>query len=146
MVDRIDYGNDTATSSPKGPLSSARTYISSTGNKDYGYWGGGQSQAHPGTEYSTVDRVDYSNDTATATVKGPLATTRSVGAATGNKDFGYFAGDYPAGPAASWQQGIDRIDFSNDTATALVKGALISKKYIMASFSGGENGLPQFGG
>ena len=59
-VDRIDYSNDTATASPKGPLSLARGYLGATSNQSYGYFGAGW--------YSTVDRIDYSNDTATASV------------------------------------------------------------------------------
>ena len=66
-VDRIDYSNDTATASPKGPLSLARSYLAATGNSSFGYFGGG----YPAK--STVDRIDYSNDTATAAVKGPLS-------------------------------------------------------------------------
>ena len=71
IVDRIDYSNDTATASPKGPLSLARHGLAATGNASYGYWGGGM--INPGTcMYSTVDRIDYSNDTPTASPKGPF--------------------------------------------------------------------------
>ena len=144
-MDRIDYASDGATASPKGPLSSARSYISSTGNQSYGYWGGGLSQNTPGTEYSTIDRVDYSNDTATATVKGPLSSTKAMGSATGNKDFGYFAGDYPSG-GQPIKTTVDRIDFSNDTATTTVRGNLSRQVFASSAFSGGANALPQFGG
>jgi hypothetical protein len=72
-VDRIDYSNDTATASPKGPLSAARYRLAATGNSSYGYFGGG----FPGTR-STVDRIDYSNDTATASLKGPLSLARNI--------------------------------------------------------------------
>ena len=65
-VDRIDYSNDTATASVRGPLSAARLYFAATGNSFYGYFGGGL----PGPT-STVDRIDYFNDTATASPKGP---------------------------------------------------------------------------
>ncbi len=44
----------------------------------YGYFGGGT----PGP-FSRVDRVDYSNDTATASPKGPLSVSRYRLAATG---------------------------------------------------------------
>ena len=40
-VDRIDYSNDTATASPKGPLSVARGELGATGNQNFGYFGGG---------------------------------------------------------------------------------------------------------
>ena len=41
---------------------------------------------------SSVDRIDYSNDTATASAKGPLSVARSALGATGNASFGYFGG------------------------------------------------------
>ncbi len=71
IVDRIDYSNDTATASPKGPLSLARYYLAATGDSSFGYFGGGT----PGPR-SRVDRIDYSNDTATASVRGPLSSVR----------------------------------------------------------------------
>ena len=41
VVDRIDYGNDTATASPKGPLNVTDVYEAgmqtATGNADYSY-------------------------------------------------------------------------------------------------------------
>lgn len=36
---------------------------------EYGYFGGGGFPA----DSSTIDRIDYSNDTATASVRGPLS-------------------------------------------------------------------------
>ena len=63
-VTRLDYGNDTSSPAPKGPLSRTMDNVSATGNVSYGYFvDGGDSR---------VDRIDYSNDTATATPKGPL--------------------------------------------------------------------------
>ncbi len=107
-VDRIDYTNDTATASTKGPLSSARNYLAATGSGAHGYFGGGW-----GPTKSTVDRVDYTNDTLTAAVKGSLSVAKHYLSAIGNNDFGYFAGGSP-GPKST----VDRIDYSNDTATA----------------------------
>ena len=81
-VDRIDYSNDTATASAKGPLSLARYGVGATGNTSFGYFGGGYPTV------STVDRIDYSSDTGTAVAKGPLSAARSFVAATGNASFG----------------------------------------------------------
>ena len=75
-VDRIDYSNDTATASPKGPLSAAKRYLAATGNSSFGYFGGGVPTV------STVDRIDYSNDTATASPRGPLSLARNSFSAT----------------------------------------------------------------
>jgi hypothetical protein len=67
--------------------------------REYGYFGGGSwggpfSGPGPGP-LSTVDRIDYSNDTSTASVRGPLSLARERLAATGNSNFGYFGGGFP---------------------------------------------------
>ena len=66
---------------------------------------------------STVERLDYSNDTATAVAKGPLSVAREQLAATGDQSFGYFGGGFS--PTRST---VDRIDYSNDTVDASPKG------------------------
>ena len=140
-VDRIDYNNDTATASPRGPLSSARNGLGSAGNSDFGYFAGGKRPS-PTTSYSTVDRVDYSNDTATAVAKGPLRAVRYQGlAGTGNANFGYFGGgDQGSGGTTE----VERIDYSNDTATALARGPLSAgRSYISAT---GNADFGYFGG
>ena len=43
---------------------------------------------------STIDRIDYSNDTATAVAKGPLSLARNMLAGAGNASFGYFGGGF----------------------------------------------------
>jgi len=131
-VDRIDYGNDTATASPKGPLSGTRRSFSATGNSSFGYFGGGY--VNPGnTAVSTVDRIDYSSDTGTAPAKGPLVDITILTAATGNSEFGYFA---------NYQANVNRVDYANDTATAVAKGPLSVAKYYMAATSRKAYGLP----
>ena len=54
-------------------------WITSTTNfpqpSNFGYFGGG-------APFSTVDRIDYANDTATASVRGPLSVVRSSLSAT----------------------------------------------------------------
>ena len=103
----------------------------------FGYFGGGG----PGP-YSTVDRINYSNDTATAVAKGPLSNPASGGrrqlAATGNQSFGYFGGGLPADST------VDRIDYSNDTATAVLKGPLSSARSHLAAT--GNDDFGYFGG
>jgi hypothetical protein len=83
---------------------------------DYGYFGGGTKPP----AYSTVDRVDYSSDTSTASARGGFSVQRYGVGATGTNSYGYFAGGYTPGTASS----IDRIDYSNDTPTAVAKGPL----------------------
>jgi len=133
-VDRIDYSSDTGTTPAKGPLSVGTFYFSATGNASYGYFASGSV----GTN---IDRIDYGNDTATASPKGPLSTPSSTYnfSATGDTSYGYFAGGEPGPGAIST---IDRIDYSNDTATASPKGSLSVAKYTAAGASGRANGIP----
>ena len=138
-VDRIDYSNDTATASPKGPLSAAKYRHAATGNADFGYFGGGSIYPSTPVRVSSVDRIDYSNDTATASPKGPLSITKDTPAATGNPSFGYFGGGEDPSTGIST---VDRIDYSNDTATASPKGPLSVATYKMAASSSRANGIP----
>ena len=125
-IDRIDYSNDTATALVKAPLSTLRFQSAATGNQNFGYFGGGYKI--PNT-YSVVDRINYASDTSTAVVKGPLSISRANPAAAGNSSFGYFGGGTPASPATATYSTVDRIDYSNDTATAAVKGPLFTTRY-----------------
>ena len=105
----------------------------------FGYFGGGA--LNPGNaEKSTVDRIDYSNDTATAVAKGPLSISKWGIGATGNQSFGYFGGGGPS-PVVST---VSRIDYSNDTATAVAKGPLSLARYNMGATSNSSFGY--FGG
>jgi hypothetical protein len=55
------------------PLSLARSGLAATGNSNYGWFGGGS----PGLT-TTVDRIDFSNDSAAASVRGPLSLSKIV--------------------------------------------------------------------
>ena len=105
----------------------------------YGYFGGGTlGGGTPGLR-STVDRIDYTNDTSTASPKGPLSAAKYALAATGNSSYGYFGGGYPP-----YRSTVDRIDYSNDTATASVKGPLSSVRADLAAT--GNSSYGYFGG
>ena len=119
VVDRIDYSNDTATAAVKGSLSIGRNSIAAVSSQSYGYFAGGLRESPTG-DTSTVDRIDYSNDTPTASPKGNLSAPRNGGCPVGNKDFGYVAGGRYDGNA--YGSVINRIDYSSDTSTALLKG------------------------
>jgi hypothetical protein len=90
-VDRIDYSNDTAVEGLRGRLSLARWRFSATGNSNVGYFGGG-ARSNVSNIVSTVDRIDYSNDLAIASIRGPLSSARLQLASAGNSNFGYFGG------------------------------------------------------
>jgi len=125
-VDRITYANDTATASVRGPLSAAKRYMGSTGNSSYGWWAGGL--ASPGTTvYATMDRIDYANDTATASVRGSLnVATTGLSATTDTSTYGWFAGGSTS--PGSIVSNIDRMTFANDTATTSARGPLTLAK------------------
>ena len=84
---------------------------------------------------SVVDRIDYSNDTATAAPKGPLYQAKRQISATGNADFGYFTN--------SNGNPVNRIDYSNDTATGVQK-AVVTNSQDSGSASSTTHGY--FGG
>ena len=115
-VDRLNFSNDTAGTSIRGPLSSTRYSHSSTGNSNFGYFGGGY-----GPSVSIVDRIDYSNDTTSASIRGSLSQGRQSSAATGNSNFGYFGGGFNNGPPIV---SVNRIDYSNDLSITSVRGSL----------------------
>ena len=149
-IDRIDYANDTATASPKGSLNpgvrrtvgfSAREHglpnspspksvtpatqlepPSQVGGPAYGYVAGGDYTQQ-------VSRIDYANDTATASPRGSLTSGRSRAGGTGNTSYGYVTGgvETPVDPTSK----VDRIDYSNDSSTASPKGKLsAARKYL----------------
>ena len=96
-------------------MSEVKSSAGATGNASFGYFGAGSN----GSNVSTVERLDYSNDTSTS-IRGPLTTARFIGeGATGTLNFGYIAGGGPG-----YLSTVERIDYDNDTATAVVKGPL----------------------
>ena len=144
-VQRITYATDTATASVRGPLSLARKFLGAAGNDTDGWFGGGYIQ--PSTsDTTTVDRITYATDTATASVRGPLSDARQRFAAAGNTTYGYFAGGSHATFSAAYSI-VDRITYATDTATASVRGPLSAARYFLAAasspsdawFGGGNN-------
>ena len=61
----------------------ARCYLYATGNRSFGYFGGGSDSF--GGKF-TLDRVDYSNDTATALVRGSLSRVGKQGGAVSSRE------------------------------------------------------------
>jgi len=150
-VDRIDFTNDTSTASPRGPLVSTKALMAATSgvlnirrqkSGNYGWFGGGYAPGPPGNSRSRVDRIDFSNDSPTASPRGSLSSARYIVTATGNSNYGYFGGGmiYPS----IYYSTVDRIDFSNDSANALVKGVLFSTKIYSAAT--GNSNYGWFGG
>ena len=130
-VDRIDFSSDSSTASVRGSLSLARYDLAATGNSNYGWFGGGYVFPSSPSKKSTVDRIDFSNDSSTASLRGPLSSVRYILATSGNSNYGWFGGGAP-GPLAT----VDRIDFSNDLATASPRGSLSLARSGLAATSG----------
>ena len=131
-VQRLTFATDTAASSVRGPLSSTATQLAAAGNTTDGWFGGGRriSVPAPTGARSTVDRITYASDTATASVRGPLSLARGKLAAAGNTTDGWFGGGYT--PAV--RSTVDRITYATDTATASVRGPLsLARNYLAAA-------------
>jgi len=98
-----------------------------------GWFGGGYAPgAGPAAgNYSTVTRLTFATDTATATVRGPLSLARYGFAGSGTSTNGWFSG----GQTSTLESTIDRITYSNDTATASVRGPLSSARRYASSVS-----------
>jgi len=123
-VDRITYATDTATASVRGPLSQAKYGVAAAGNTDYAWFGGGYNDNAQPYNKSTVDRITYATDTATASVRGTLSypAGTSLSAAAGNETDGWFGGGNAGGvPGLS---AVERITYATDTATASIRGPL----------------------
>ena len=84
-IQRIDYANDSNTALLKGTISESKYYLAGTGDQSYGYFGGGREAGDPSQtdipSTSKIERIDFANDTATASPKGPLAIAFRQGAA-----------------------------------------------------------------
>jgi hypothetical protein len=127
-LDRINFSNDLASAPLKGgALSIIRGFTAATGNSNYGWFGGGYNQPNtPANFFSTVDRIDFSNDSASASPRSPLSLARKELGATGNSNYGWFAGGVRSPSPNIYTSLVDRIDFSNDSASALLRGSLNS--------------------
>jgi hypothetical protein len=130
-VNRITYATDTATASVRGPLSVAVRQLAAAGNNDYGWFGDGKLGAPSNAPRSTVDRITYATDTATASVRGPLSSARYGLGAAGNTTDGWFGGGGPSNVST-----VDRITYATDTATASVRGPLSLGRLGLAAAGG----------
>ena len=130
-VQRIEYANDTTTASVRGSLTLARSEIAGTGNTNYGWFGAGFTYP-PSVVRSTVDRITYATDTATASSRGPLLLATSFLAAAGTSTAGWWGGGRDPGSVSI--STVQRITYATDTATASQRGPLYQ-----------STGLGQFG-
>lgn len=136
-VQRITFATDTATLAIRGPLTLGRYRLgASTDSTTYGWWGGGYTRPQPSPR-STVDRITYATDTATATARGPLDRSAYSLAGTGTTtDAWYCGGRNNNAPAVNYST-VSRINYATDTATASAKGPLTSTASGAAATSDG---------
>lgn len=124
LIQRITLAADTPTTTTRGNIDNSapdeRTVNhKSVGNADYQWVTGLRGNAAPGNS-TRIQRVTYSNDTATATVRGNITGARYNAAAAGDSTYGWYVGGIGVG---SWSR-VDRITYSSDTATASQRGNL----------------------
>jgi len=121
-IDRIDFSNET-TSAPGKDLPQERYGLAALsggasqrikGSRTYGYFAGGEGPP----QVSTVDRIDFSNETVSAPGEN-LPQGRENLAACSSNSYGYFAGGEGPPPSGGDKDTIDRIDFSNETMSLL---------------------------
>jgi hypothetical protein len=86
--------------------------------------GGGSSG-----QISTIDRITFATDTATATARGPLGTTQSGMGGAGTSTDGWFGG----GKSTTIVSTVQRITYATDTATASTRGSLSTARDMLAS-------------
>ena len=104
----------------------------------FGYFAGGYNSSG---ELSVADRIDYSNDTATASSLANLSFSAWSVSGTGNANFGYFIGGetFPSPQFSS----INRVDYSNDTLTSSVSPLPSARSSVGAT---GNNNFGYVGG
>ena len=117
ISEKVTYSTDTISTAPSAGLTVARNELSASSpianavpttsppvstpspsisglpvtSPNVGYFGGGINPSSLTTKMSTVDRVDYSNDTTAAVPGANLTAANSYLSATGNGLAGYFS-------------------------------------------------------
>ena len=138
-ISKLDFSSDTVSpvSATLGPAP-GRSSGASLSNKNFGYFGGGRFSNIPTTYKSDIERIDFSNDTTSDTT-ADISGEKSFLAATGNKNFGYFAGGSSGGDA------VDRFDYSNDTTdtSTVSPGLSVARNSLAAT---GNDNFGYFGG
>ena len=149
-VSRSTFATDTATTTTRGSLASTSFFgTGGTGTNTDGWFGGGYSA--PLSFKSTVNRITYATDTATASSRGPLAATGyGTTATTDGTTYGWWGGTKTG--ANGWSSVVSRIIFATDTATASSRGPLTTNKAAAGAtgsttdgwYGGGETGASTY--
>ena len=136
-VQRVDYSNETA--SVRANLNYATSFgRMAIGNNNFAYWGGSYSTS-PTIYRTQLERIEYSNDFVSPTLRGFLPTITRMGPASlsRNNDFGYYASGLATGPGASLT--VARLPYANDTITMLYRGNLVVARRLVGQGTGNSN-------
>jgi hypothetical protein len=137
-ITRLDFSNETV-SDPTKNLPTARRRISSISNNSYGYFGGGYIFPSMPYLYSTISRLDFSNETVSDPGKN-FVVERNRTAGVSNNSYGYFGGGSNSTSTSSQIATITRLDFSNETVSDPGKNFVVAR-YDLAGLSGGASVL-----
>ena len=144
-MDKVTYSTDTTVATPTASLSISRYYFAASSPKanaipevpfavpapsspsvrysdgvsqspNNGYFGGGTITYSTGYSISSIEKVNYSSDTAALAPLSGLSSPRHFLAATGNQTAGYFGGGYDGSSLFST---MDKVTYSTDTRTTI---------------------------
>ena len=135
-MDKVTYSSDTTAAVPGANLSSARYYVSATGNSTDGYFGGGSS---PSVIVATMDKITYSTDTTAAVPGANLIDARYGAGAASNPTHGYFGGGGPG-----YRSTMDKVTYSTDTTATVPSANLVVPRNLLSATGSPSHGY--FGG
>jgi len=115
-VDKLTYSTETNGLVSGLQFSVGRNGIGSVSSTTHAYFGGGYEYppGGPGSRVTTVNKIQYSNDTL-STISSPLSAARNYLTGTGNSTQGYFVAGYITGPSTA----TDKLVYSTDTTAAV---------------------------
>jgi hypothetical protein len=140
-INRLDFSNETL-SNPGNNLPASRSRPVGVSNNSYGYFAGGYFPPKSNElVFSTITRLDFSNETVSNPGKNlPKGRSRSGGVF--NNSYGYFGGGY-APPGSPLNSTITRLDFSNETVSDPGKNLPITSDNLVGV---SNNSYGYFGG
>jgi hypothetical protein len=100
-------------------------------NYNYGYAVGGRN-VPLNTNYSTIDRIPFSDATVNATTIGNLSIAKTASSSSSSETHGYAAGG--AAPGNSYTSNFERFPFAS-VSNGSVVGGLVNAKYINTGHS-----------
>ena len=90
-------------------------------------WFVGGTDSTLGNHVSTVQRITYATDTATASIRGPLYNAKSGASGVGTVSEGWYAGGQDS--SNNITSTVQRITYATDTATGTTRGPLSAARY-----------------